>query len=306
MARSPYDTLGVSRTATEAEIASAYRKLAKQNHPDLNPGDKKAEDRFKAISSAYDILGDKEKRARYDRGELDEQGRERGFAGAGYGGGRGGSRRGPQGARYEFRTGPSGAGGFAFDDIISELFGGQRGGGSRGFSPGSVSGDDTRLSIEIDFLDAARGGVKRVALPSGEALDINIPAGIESGKTLRLKGKGAPSPAGGQPGDALVEVRVREDARFRRDGLDITVDQNVPLETAILGGKVRVPTIEGEVSLSIPPGSSSGRLLRLRGKGIRDAKGSKAGDQIVRLLVDVPSEDPGLEAWARKRVAISA
>ena len=305
MARSPYEVLGVSRSADEAEVTKAYRKLAKQYHPDLHPGDKKAEERFKEISAAHEILGDKDKRARFDRGELDEQGRERGFPGAG-GPFRGGPRRGPRGARYETRTGTGGPGGFAFEDIVSELFGGQRGAAGRGAGTASLAGEDLRLAIEVDFLDAARGGVKRVALPNGQTLDLNIPAGTDTGTTLRLKGKGMPGFDGGPTGDAYVEVKVREDGRFKRQGLDVVIEQSVPLETAVLGGKVRVATIEGEVSLSVPAGTSSGRQLRLRGKGLRDPKGSKTGDQLVRILVEVPARDSELEAWARKRAAVSA
>ncbi len=308
MSKSLYDILGVTRSASEAEITKAYRKLAKGCHPDLHPGDKKAEERFKQLSGAYDVLGDKDKRARYDRGELDEQGRERGFdPGAHWQQARG---RPQGGARFEqgFSTGRGGAT-FGFDDILNDLF---NMGGKRGARPGgasSAAGADVRLALSLDFLDAARGGSKRVSLPSGSTIDVTIPPGIESGAVLRLRGKGQRGPGGA--GDALVEVTVLPHARFSRKGADIQMDQPVPLATAVLGGKVRVPTIDGEVSLSIPKGSSSGRTLRLKGKGIRDGKTGAVGDQLVRLLVELP--DPSdvelvraLESWAKSQSPAAA
>jgi DnaJ-class molecular chaperone len=310
MARSLYDRLGVGRSASDAEITKAYRKLAKECHPDLKPGDKKAEERFKEISAAYDILGDKDKRARYDRGEIDEEGREKVFAGGFSGFGR---QQGSGGTRYEFKTGGPGSGGaFGFEDILSELFGGRAAGGGAGrqgragsFSAGAAGGEDQRFALDVEFLEAANGAVKRVSLPDGSTLDVTIPAGVESGAVLRLRGKGRPGPTG-EAGDALVEIQVRPHDHFTRQGLDILCDQPVPLETAVLGGKVRVQTISGEVSVTVPKGSSSGSTLRLRGKGIRDAKTDKRGDQLVRLMVQVPAHDGDLEAWARRRGKVAA
>jgi DnaJ-class molecular chaperone len=299
MARSLYDVLGVPRSADEAEITKAYRKLAKQWHPDVHKGDKRAEERFKEIASAYDVLGDRAKRARYDKGEIDEQGREKGFA---PGGGFGGARRG---------AGPrpsAGMGGFGLDDILSDIMGSVGGGRGRargGFEGFATGGDDLRLALEVDLEDVARGSVKRVALPDGATLDVTIPAGLESGTTLRLRGKGRQG-LGGEPGDALVEVKVRPHPRFTREGQDLRLDEPVPLETAVLGGKLRVATLDGEVVITVPKGSSSGRTLRLKGKGIHDAKVKAAGDLLVRLLVELPRHDAELEAWAKKRAAVEA
>ncbi len=304
MARSLYDILGVSRGASEQEIRAAYRRLAKTYHPDFNAGDRTAEARFKEISAAYEILGDPEKRARYDRGEIDEQGRERAPFGAGFGGDGGfgaGSRH------FRFR---SGAGFGGFEDIVEEIFGGGRRAGAGGFrTGGAFGGDDIRTTLRLDFLEAVRGGKKRVTLPDGATVEVDIPPGIDSGKVLRLRGRGVRS-FGGLAGDLLIEVQVDPHPVFARDGLDIRVRQRVPLEVAVLGGKVRVPTIDGDVALKVPRGSTSGRVLRLRGRGVHDASGRR-GDQLVELLVDLPDPpDPELEAairrWAEQRARVSA
>jgi len=311
MSRSLYDELGVSRTASEEEITRAFRKLAKLYHPDLHPGDKKAEEKFKRISAAYEILSDKTKRARYDRGEIDEEGRERVFAGGGFHPGAGAGQ-----TRFEF----GGVGGINFEDILGDLFGTRRrsgrasgpfGGGPFTGGPfggafssafGGATGEDVKVTTEVDFLTAARGGTRRVILPDGSAVDVTIPAGTADGTVLRLKGKGRPGPAG--PGDALVEVKVTPHPRFERKGLDIVVDQPVPLAIAVKGGKVRVPTLDGEVALSVPPRTSSGTMLRLKGKGIKDARTGQQGDQLVRVLIELPKEPELLqliERWAEHR-----
>lgn len=305
MSKSLYSILGVTKSASDAEIQKAYRKLAKQYHPDVNPGDRKAEERFKQISAAYEILSDKDKRARYDRGEIDEQGNEKGFA-QGFrprGGARPGA--GPGGFSFSWGRGPGAAGGGDIDDILSELFGAARAGGPGGPGGMAFRGEDLRAQLTVDFLDAARGAKRRVLLPDGRSLEVSIPAGIESGTTLRLKGQGHPGMGGGPAGDALIEVSVADHPQFTRKGLDVVLDQPVPLATAVLGGKIRVPTIDGEVAVTVPKGSSSGRTLRLRGKGIRDAAG-RQGDQLVRLLITLPEGgDAELEAvvreWARRR-----
>lgn len=305
MSRSLYDILGVGRQASEQEITRAYRKLAKTCHPDLHPGDRAAEEKFKRITGAYDVLRDKTSRARYDRGEIDEEGRERAPFG-GFGQHRAsGSSGGRQGG---FR--PGGAHGFAgMDDILSDLFGGGRGRRGPGGGGFAVPGQDVRLTLELDFLDAVKGGVRRVSMPDGKALDVNIPAGIEDGQVMRLRGKGMPGTSGAPAGDALVEIRVREHRIFRRKGRDIHVDVPVPLTTAVLGGKLRVPTPHGEVSLSVPAHSSSGRILRLRGKGIADARSGHHGDLLVRLMVELPDRDDEaalvalLERWAHEHKA---
>jgi DnaJ-class molecular chaperone len=302
MTENLYKTLGVTQAASDDEIRKAYRKLAKTCHPDTNPGDKAAEERFKAISRAYAVLGDPAKRKRYDKGQIDAEGNERGpqgfpFGGGGPFGGADGSFGGAGPGRtrtYSYRsTGPTG--GFAgFDDILSDLFGGA----ARGGRPGgrTRAGEDLKLSVTVDFLDAAKGSRRRVGLPDGRHLDVSIPAGVESGQVLRLKGQGV---AGG---DALIEVQVSPHEGFRREGLDVHLDQAIPLALAIAGGKVTVPTIDGNVSLTVPTWTSSGKTLRLKGRGI--AKDGHRGDQLVRLELVLPaSPDPALEQWAKQTVA---
>ncbi len=294
MAKSLYDILGVSRTASEEEIRSAYRRLAKRYHPDFNAGDRAAERMFKRVSAAYEILGDRDKRARYDRGEIDEEGKDR-VPGGGFW-------REAGAAGAGFRSGGEFGG---FEDIISELFGrggGRRGGRGFGFSGAfRNAGGEVRMRLPLDFLDAVRGGPKRVTTPDGRSLEVDIPPGVENGQVLRIRGRGTTGITG-QPGDLHLEIEVREHPRFKRRGRDIHLDQPVPLEIAVLGGKLRVPTIDGEVQLTIPRGSSSGRVLRLRGKGIADRSGGR-GDQLVRLLVTLPERiDPELEAAIRRWV----
>lgn len=308
-----YSVLGLQRGASDDEIRRAYRKLAKELHPDRNPGDRKAEDRFKEVSKAYEILKDKDKRAAYDRGEIDEEGRERfqggfgGFGQGGFGGGRGfgdgfgqGFGGGRRGFRYQTRTGPGGPTDFGgFEDILSSVFGG-RGAGFGGFEGATAGGGDTRYEITLDFLDAVRGGKQRLTLADGETLDVNIPAGIEDGRTLRLRGRGT----GG--GDALLTVKVRPHPRFERKGHDIHVEVEVPLATAVTGGKVQVPTIDGDVALSIPAGTNSGRTLRLKGRGVRHGKSGERGDQYVRVLITLPTDAEDVAAlkdWASGKVA---
>ncbi len=297
MTENLYKTLGVTQAASDDEIRKAYRKLAKTCHPDTNPGDKAAEDRFKAISRAYAILGDPAKRKRYDKGQIDAEGNERGPQGFPFGG-MGAGPGGPGGARgrqYSYRSTGPGAGGFAgFDDILSDLFGGAaRGGGPR--NGGRPRGEDLKLAVTVDFLDAAKGTKRRVGLPDGRHLDVTIPAGVEPGQVLRLKGQGV----GG--GDALIEVQVNPHEGFRREGLDIHLDHAIPLALAIAGGKVTVPTIDGNVAVSVPAWTSSGKTLRLKGRGI--AQGGHKGDQFVRLEIALPTEtDPALAQWAKGKV----
>ncbi len=291
MTENLYKILGVTQAASDDEIRKAYRKLAKTCHPDTNPGDKAAEERFKAISRAYAILGDPAKRKRYDKGQIDAEGNERGPQGFPFGASSpfGGAGR---GRTYNYRsTGPA-AGGFAgFDDILSDLFGGA----ARGKPGGRTSvGEDLKLTVTIDFLEAAKGTRRRVGLPDGRHLDVTIPAGTDSGQVLRLKGQGV---AGG---DALIEVQVTPHEGFRQDGLDIHLDHAIPLALAIAGGKVTVPTIDGNVAVTVPPWTSSGKTLRLKGRGIQ--KGGHRGDQLVRLELVLPAEsDPALAQWAKGR-----
>ncbi|MEZ5826554.1 MAG: DnaJ C-terminal domain-containing protein [Geminicoccaceae bacterium] len=311
MSEGLYRELGVSKSASADEIQSAYRKLAKKYHPDANRDDAKAEERFKKISAAYALLKDPATRARYDRGEIDDAGNERApFGFGGMGGGFRGARGRGAGSHQDFRSG----GGFGgFDDIINDIFGGFAGGSpgggraSSGFAGGGrgVRGGDIVFRTSIDFIKAATGGSERIRMQDGRHVDVNIPAGIESGTQLRLRGKGQPGAGGAAAGDLLLEVDVRAHPDMRRQGLDILVDQPVPLETAVNGGKIRVPTISGEVALSVPEWSSSGRTLRLRGRGIHDRKAGKKGDQLVRLMITLPENlDPELKAlFERTRAA---
>lgn len=291
MSEDPYKVLGVARDASPDAIRKAYRKLAKEAHPDLNPGDKKAEDRFKAISAAYDIVGDADKRARFDRGEIDASGTERPsqhdfyrqYADA------------DGGFRYQTSAG--------FDDFadLSDLFSGmfQRGGGA-GRGPRQMRGQDLRYQLPVDFLDAVNGARRRVTMPDGKTLDIAVPPGTRSGQTLRLKGKGMPGMNGGPDGDALVEIQVGAHPVFERDGDDIVVELPISLDEAVLGGKVAVPTITGTVNLTIPKGASSGQTLRLRGRGVPAGRNRPAGDQRVKLKIVMPAGiDDDLETFMK-------
>jgi DnaJ-class molecular chaperone len=288
-AKDPYETLNVDRGASGDEIKRAYRKLAKKLHPDLNPGNKAVELKFKEVQGAYDLLSDPEKRARFDRGEIDASGQEkprtwyRNYA------------EGDAGSKY---AGPGGAG-FSADDLFSDLFSGL--GGRRGGA--RMRGADVNYSITIDFPEAALGAKKRVTLGDGRTLDIAIPPGTDSGQTLRLKGQGMPAPGGGTAGDAFIEIQVRPHAFFTRKGNDVHVEVPITLPEAVLGGSIRVPTIDGAVSLKVPKGANTGTTLRLRGKGIPGGKGAQRGDQYVRLKVMLPEPvDPALaafiESWA--------
>lgn len=287
----PYKILGVEKTASEDEIRKAYRNLAKTHHPDLNPGKKDAEERFKAINAAYALLSDPEKRAKFDRGEIDASGAEvhperqyyRDF--------------GEDFGRSKYRPGfEGGAGGFDADDLSSifeELLR-QRGGPGGGAREFAMRGQDARYQLSVDFLDAAKGAVRRITLPDGGTLDVTIPAGLRDGQTLRLKGKGLPGMGNAPAGDALIDVSVRAHPFFKRDGNDIVVELPVTLKEAVLGAKVETPTLEGTVSLTIPPHSSTGNRLRLKGRGIA------GGHQYVELKVVLPrSDEPQLEAFLK-------
>lgn len=285
MALDPYKVLGVPRTASEAEIKKAYRAKAKALHPDLHPNDAKKADAFKQASAAFDILGDKEKRAKFDRGEIDGDGNPRGFAGAGPGGGE---------YRWESRGGsPFGSQGDPFEDILGGMFGGGR---RRG--PGPIKGRDVRYRVEISFEDAVTGARRRMNMADGSALEVNIPAGITSGQVLRLKSQGHPSPGDGPPGDALLEVEVQPSPYWTREDRNLRMSVPVDLRTAILGGHVDVRTPSGTVSLKVPAGSNTGAQLRLKGKGVQT---SPPGDLYVRLEITLADpRDEGLRRWAEK------
>lgn len=307
--RDPYTVLGVPRSASEKDIKSAYRKLAKKYHPDQNPDDPAAHGKFAEATHAYDLLNDKEKRGQFDRGEIDAEGNPR-FAGFGNGGFGGASR----GAR----PGAGGAGGFSAEDILKEFmsgFGGQPRGGARPGGPGSaqwdpfaggmgagagagartaVKGDDVVVTVAVSLEEAHKAASVPVRMPSGKMLSVKLPEKVEEGQQIRLKGQGSPS-AFGEPGDALVTVRFEKSKTFRRDGHDVRTDVSVTLYEAVLGAKVRVPTLDGPVELNLPPGVDTGKALRLKGKGLYGD-----GDLYVNIRVVLPpGGDPDLEALAR-------
>lgn len=266
----PYEVLGIAPSASADDIQKAYRKLAKKLHPDLNPGDKSAEEKFKEVAGAYDLLSNPEKRKRYDAGEIDETGAERpqqqyyrDYAGSGFG-------------RY---SSDAGFADFAEgSDPFAELF------RQSAQARANRRGQDLHYRLAVSFADAIVGGAQRVTLPTGGALDVTLPAGIIDGQTLRLKGKGAPGAGKGGAGDALIEIEVRPDPRFTREGDDITIEIPISLTEAVLGGKIRVPTPTGTVSMKVPAGSNSGSALRLKGMGAPRTGGGR-GDQFVKLKI---------------------
>ncbi len=278
MAEDPYSVLGVPKTASDDDIRRAFRRLAKESHPDLHPGSATAADRFKKLSAANEIIGDPIKRKQYDRGEIDAAGEPR----------RAHAYTGPRG-------GPRGAGGHPQDFDIGDIFSDFFGAGGRGprAGPGmggfAMRGQDVRYSLEVDFVEAVTGAKKRVTLPDGGTLDLGVPEGVSDGQVLRLKGKGAPGQRGGEAGDALVEIKVRPHAHFKRNGDDIEMELPVTLDEAVLGGKVEVATVTGRVQLTLPKGTSSGRVFRLRGKGVRNAAAGTTGDQLVKVQIVLPA-----------------
>jgi DnaJ-class molecular chaperone len=305
--RDPYSVLGVAKSADAAEIKKTFRKLAKKFHPDQSK-EPKTKEKFAEISSAYEILGDLKKRAAFDRGEIDAEGKPRhpGFEGFSAGG-PGAGRRAQAGAgseHFEFNFGGARPGGQAFDagDIFSELFGGAAGGrrGARGPSAPPPRGEEVTASVTVGLVEAVKGGTARVTLPSGRALDVSVPAGIEDGKQIRLKRQGQASMAGGEPGDAIITVRIAKHPYLRVDGRDLRLDLPVTLYEAVLGARVNVPTLDGAVELTVPAGSNGGRTLRLRGKGLPDPQGA-AGDLLVTLRIVLPDEaDSELQSLMRK------
>jgi DnaJ-class molecular chaperone len=270
MADDPYLLLGVPRSASADDIQKAFRKLAMQLHPDRNPGDDAAAERFKKVSAAYELLSDAEKRARFDRGEIDGAGEPR----RGYN---------PFAGRRP-GAGPGPADDMGFGDVFSDLF------GSRGRSRTQhIRGQDVRYTLEVEFLEAVAGTRKRVTLPEGGVLDLVVPEGVDDGQVLRLKGKGRPSHRGGEPGDALVEIKVRSHRDFKRVGDDIQLDLPITIDEAVLGARIEVPTATGRVALTIPKGTNSGTSFRLRGKGVRNLTTGAQGDQLVTVRIVLPS-----------------
>jgi len=305
--RDPYTVLGVQKSVSEKDLKSAYRKLAKAHHPDQNQDDPKAHAKFAEISSAYDFLSDKDKRAAYDRGEIDADGNPR-FAGF----------RGGGGARPGAGAGPGA--GFSAEDILKEFmsgFGGQprgstrgggnagwdpftgsMGGGGAGFNPGrsqSLKGDDVNLTATVTLEEAHAGGSVPLRMPTGKTLNVKLPEKVEEGQQIRLKGQGMASPLSGEAGDAIVTVKFERHKQFRRDGADLRVDLPITLYEAVLGGKVRVPTLEGSVELNLPASANTTKALRLKGKGLHGA-----GDLYVTLRIVLPEQgDPDLESLMR-------
>ena len=286
----PYSTLNVAKSASEAEIKSAYRKLAKELHPDKNKDNPKASEKFSDVTKAYDILSDKTKRAQFDRGEIDGEGNP--AMPYGYGGG--------GGFRGDPRAGPGGFGNenADFGDIFEGLFGrgGSGGGGGpfSGFGGRSApppKGANVAYRLSVSFLDAATQAPQRIALADGGTIDLKLPAGVETGTQMRLAGKGQAGPGG--TGDGIVTITVKDHPFYEREGANIRLDLPVTLDEAVKGAKIKVPTVDGPVMLSIPAGSTSGKVMRLKGKGFSQKSGGR-GDQLVRLMVDLPTDDEAL------------
>jgi len=286
-----YKVLGVKKTASQADIKKAHRSRAKKHHPDLNPGDKAAEETFRKVQTAYNVLSDEEKRRRYDAGEIDAEGKEtprqyyREYADAG--------------GDHPYA---SSAGFDDLGDIFSDLFRARQGGGKQANI--RMQGGDVGYRMEVSFLEAVNGAKKRIAMPDGKTLDITIPPGHGDGQILRLRGKGMPGLGGGAAGDAHIEVHVKPHRTFRRRGRDILVDLPIALNEAVLGARVHVPTARGSVAMTIPPGSNTGDTLRLKGKGVAALGKHAAGDQLVTLRVVLPKKPDAklsafLEDWAK-------
>jgi DnaJ-class molecular chaperone len=290
MAEDLYKLLGVPKEATAEEIRKAYRKLAKKHHPDLNPGNKAAEETFKRVSAANELLSDPEKRARYDAGEIDETGAEkapprsyRQYAETG------------AGERYAYGGGDAGFAGENFEDLFSTIFAGRQGGGGTG----PARGRDEHYALTAEFLEAVTGATRRLTLPDGQTLDVKIPPGTAEGDVLRLRGRGGPGRNGGPAGDALIELHVAPHRFFRREGQDIYLDLPVTVSEAVLGAKVTVPTPAGPVAMTVKPHSDTGTKLRLAGRGVPAHGGAPAGALYVTLQIVLGPVDAALEAFLR-------
>ena len=293
----PYKVLGVPKTASEAEIKKAFRSLAKKHHPDTHPGDEKAKQRFQELSAAYDVVGDKDKRAKFDAGEIDGSGNAKGFDPRAYG--QGGFRPGPFS-----RGGAPGGGerdfhfswgqgeeqpGFSAEDIFADILGGGRGRGRQSARP--ARGEDFQIAVTVSFAEAIQGGTRRVVLQNGEQIDVKIPQGMRDGQQIRVKGRGGAGKNAGPAGDILIQVQVAAHPFISRDGNDLKMDLPVTLKEAVLGGKVPVPALGGTVNLTVPAGANTGTVLRLKGKGV---PGANPGDLYVRLVVALP-DNPDTE-----------
>ncbi|MEZ5810722.1 MAG: DnaJ C-terminal domain-containing protein [Rhizobiaceae bacterium] len=303
--RDPYTVLGVARSASQKDIKSAFRKLAKKYHPDQNQDDPKAQSKFAEINQAYEIVGDEKRRAAFDRGEIDAEGKEKfhGFEGAGADPFAGFRRAGggPGGGHFEFRTsrggGPFGGGDDVFSEIFGQAFGGAAGGGPR---PGPQKGVDLEAALAVSLEDVASAAKVTAVFPEGRKIAVKLPRFVEDGQVIRLKGQGHPSPHGQAPGDALVKLRIKRHPRFRIDGRDLRAELPVSLEDAVLGAKLPFKTLTGKVAVTVPPWSSSGKTFRLKGRGLPGKDGSN-GDLFVELRIELPEADAELEALMRKR-----
>ena len=280
MSDDPYSVLGVAKAASAAEIKKAYRRIAKECHPDLKPGDAEAEAKFKAAAAAYDLLKDPETRARYDNGEIDASGQER-----------------PQQQYYRDYAEAAGnpyrgrqADPDDMSDIFAEFMRGRGGFGGQRTQEFHAPGHNLNYSLQISFLDAVFGASQKLTLPDGNRIEVKIPAGITTGQTIRLRGKGAPGYGEGPPGDALVTISVADHPLFDRQGDDIHITLPITIDEAVLGGKVPAPTIDGGVNVTVPAGTSSGKTLRLRGKGVKKRGSSERGDQLIELTVALPDQ----------------
>jgi len=304
--RDPYQILGLPRSASADDIKKAYRKLAKEFHPDLKPGNAANEERFKEISAAYTLLSDADKRARFDRGEIDASGQERHH---GFGG-----RSRANAGRSRAYTGAGDDSFFGGEDWFSDLFsGGRKRGGSGGGAAGGAAGggsrsrgSDINYSVSVPFVEAAQGTKRRISLSNGKSIDVAVPPGTEDQAKLRLKGQGLPGAGGFGAGDAIVEVHVEAHPFFTRQGSDIHVEVPITLNEAVLGATIRVPTVSGPVALKIQPGANTGSTLRLRGKGVMNQATKQAGDQYVKLKVVLPDPPDAelvkfMEEWSRTR-----
>lgn len=295
-----YQILNVSPTVDDKALKSAYRKLAKKYHPDSNKDDPKAAEQFSKISNAYDILKDKEKRTQYDSGMIDDDGKQTGFGAGGFGGNPFTQGR-PQRGGNPF--GGQSQGGF--EDIFSDLFGGSAGRGQ----PRPQKGQDAQLRVTLSFEDAALGTSQQVRNGVGKLINAKIPAGVEDAQSIRLKGQGMASPNGGTAGDLLLKIAILPHAFYKRDGLDVRVEQDVSLNDAVLGEKINVDTVHGKIALRLPRGVSSGKVFRLKGKGIKS--GSQTGDQFVKIMITLPeTEDKDLlslmKEWAKNKLSLKS
>ncbi|MCW1429381.1 DnaJ C-terminal domain-containing protein [Novosphingobium sp. JCM 18896] len=294
MAADPYATLGVARSASEKDIKSAYRKLAKELHPDRNADNPNAAERFSEVTRAYDLLSDKDKRAQFDRGEIDGDGNPMGFGGGGFGGG---GHRGFGGGGFQSE-------GIDLGDIFGGIFGGGGGpgGGFGGRGRAAPRGNNLQYRLGVSLTDAAKLAPQRITLGDGKTIDLKLPAGVEDGTQMRLGGKGEPGPGGA--GDAIVTIHIEPHAYFKRDGDNLRLDLPVSLDEAVNGAKVKAPTVDGAVMLTVAPGSSSGKTLRLKGKGMTRKDGTR-GDQLITLEIALPEGDEDLirrlEGWQDTR-----